>query len=39
MDPSSPSDTGFSKVVYNFFDFIDEKEEAIKNFFSQQDSS
>nr|GMD38471.1 glutamate receptor 3.7-like isoform X1 [Ipomoea batatas] len=40
MDPSSsPSDMGFSKVVYNFFDFIDEKEEAIKNFFSQQDSS
>ncbi|RAL42874.1 hypothetical protein DM860_009381 [Cuscuta australis] len=37
MDPSSPS--GCSQIVYNFFDFIDEKEESIKAFFTQHDDS
>ncbi|OVA11505.1 Ionotropic glutamate receptor [Macleaya cordata] len=32
-DQSAPCSTGWSKVVYNFFDFIDEKEEAIKKIF------
>ncbi|KAL7185763.1 hypothetical protein ACSBR2_027681 [Camellia fascicularis] len=40
MEPSSPSSsastsTPCSKVIYNFFDFIDEKEEAIKKSFTQ----
>nr|GMC70566.1 glutamate receptor 3.7 isoform X1 [Ipomoea batatas] len=39
MDPSSPSNTRCSQAVYSFFDFIDEKEEAIKHFFTQHESS
>ena len=41
-DPSSPS-TVLSKahcpqIIYSFFDFIDEKEEAIKKMFTQGDN-
>ncbi|MCL7023599.1 hypothetical protein MKW94_018708 [Papaver nudicaule] len=32
-DQTPHSTTGLSRVVYNFFDFIDEKEEAIKKMF------
>ncbi|XP_060188352.1 glutamate receptor 3.7 isoform X1 [Lycium barbarum] len=35
---SSPSNTRCSQVIYSFFDFIDEKEEAIKRIFAQHDS-
>ncbi|PHT96507.1 Glutamate receptor 3.7 [Capsicum chinense] len=38
-DLSSPSNTRCSQVIYSFFDFIDEKEEAIKRIFAQHDSS
>ncbi|CAN4103478.1 unnamed protein product [Withania somnifera] len=38
-DLSSRSNTTCSQVIYNFFDFIDEKEEAIKRIFAQHDSS
>ncbi|XP_055823221.1 glutamate receptor 3.7 isoform X2 [Solanum dulcamara] len=38
-DLSSPSNTKCSQVIYSFFDFIDEKEEAIKRIFAQHDSS
>ncbi|XP_049413303.1 glutamate receptor 3.7 [Solanum stenotomum] len=38
-DLSSPSNTRCSHVIYSFFDFIDEKEEAIKRIFAQQDSA
>lgn len=42
MHPHSPSSsssfsTRYSKAVFNFFDFIDEKEEAIKKMFTQCD--
>lgn len=37
--PSSESSSVHcSHVIYNFFDFIDEKEEAIKNMFKQCDN-
>ncbi|CAH9116456.1 unnamed protein product [Cuscuta europaea] len=38
LESSSSSNTGFSQVLYNFLEFIDEKEEAIKAFFTQHDS-
>ncbi|KAF3674783.1 Glutamate receptor 3.7 [Capsicum annuum] len=38
-DLSSPSNTRCSQAIYSFFDFIDEKEEAIKRIFAQHDSS
>nr|BAL15054.1 glutamate receptor 3.1 [Solanum lycopersicum] len=38
-DLSSPSNTRCSHVIYSFFDFIDEKEEAIKRIFAQQDNA
>ncbi|XP_009765707.1 glutamate receptor 3.7 isoform X2 [Nicotiana tabacum] len=37
-DPSSPSNTRCSQVIYSFFDFIDEKEEAIKRIFAHDTS-
>lgn len=33
------SDNKCSRVIFNFFDFIDEKEEAIKRFFNHQNDS
>lgn len=36
--PSVSSNTRCSQVIYNFFDFIDEKEEAIKKMFKQQEN-
>ncbi|KAK4366684.1 hypothetical protein RND71_014564 [Anisodus tanguticus] len=36
---SSPSNTRCSQIIYSFFGFIDEKEEAIKRIFAQHDSS
>lgn len=38
-DLSSPSNTRCTQAIYSFFDFIDEKEEAIKRIFAQHDSS
>ncbi|KAA8524647.1 hypothetical protein F0562_011070 [Nyssa sinensis] len=43
MQPSSPSfsvssSTHCSRVIYSFFDFVDEREEAIKKNFSQTDN-
>uniref|UniRef100_A0A5B7B125 Glutamate receptor n=1 Tax=Davidia involucrata TaxID=16924 RepID=A0A5B7B125_DAVIN len=43
MKPPSPSSsvsssTHCSRVIYNFFDFIDEREEAIKKIFAQCDN-
>ncbi|ONK65898.1 uncharacterized protein A4U43_C06F2110 [Asparagus officinalis] len=35
-NPVEVSSTGCSHAVYRFFDFIDKKEEAIKNMFKQQ---
>ncbi|XP_052178964.1 glutamate receptor 3.7 isoform X3 [Diospyros lotus] len=42
MGPSTPSSSArssarFSVVIHNFFEFIDEKEEAIKKIFTQHD--
>lgn len=37
-DPSS-NKKKFSQVIFSFFDFIDEKEEAIKRFFIHQNDS
>lgn len=37
-DPSS-NKRKFSQVIFSFFDFIDEKEEAIKRFFIHQNDS
>ncbi|XP_023770463.1 glutamate receptor 3.7 isoform X1 [Lactuca sativa] len=42
LDPSSPMfpasrNRGCYSVLFNFFDFIDEKEEAIKNMFKKDD--
>ncbi|XXG79735.1 hypothetical protein AAC387_Pa09g0740 [Persea americana] len=34
-----PLTTGCSNAVYSFFDFIDEKEEAIKNMFKQHENA
>ena len=36
--PSVSSNTRCSQVIYNFFDFIDEKEEAIKKIFKQHEN-
>ncbi|KAF9587794.1 hypothetical protein IFM89_005669 [Coptis chinensis] len=37
--PSSETNISCSQVCYNFFDFIDEKEEAVKRMFKQSDSA
>lgn len=38
-DPAEQSRKGCCQAIYSFFDFIDEKEEAIKNIFKQRKSS
>jgi len=38
-DPGEHSSKGCSQVIYNFFDFLDEKEEAIKHMFKQQNNT
>lgn len=38
-DPAELSNKGCSQAIYRFFNFIDEKEEAIKNMFKQQGTS
>lgn len=38
-DHAELSEKGCSEVIYKFFDFLDEKEEAIKNKFKQQNDT
>jgi len=38
-DRGEPSSKGCSQVIYNFFDFLDEKEEAIKHMFKQENNT
>lgn len=36
---SSSSDFMFSRAIHNFLQFVDEKEEAIKRFFTQENAT
>ncbi|XP_057954524.1 glutamate receptor 3.7-like isoform X1 [Malania oleifera] len=37
--PSGSTSTHYSQIIFNFFNFIDEKEDAIKKYFTQCDNS